>query len=202
MTYKFKRFVQLRKLECYVPVIRHFTMKETFAIIVFFISTLTFGQVSENTIPSKDIYKNIGGLTLLDSLSCQDIVGDFYISNGFCGYNFRLESNMTFQKIDFCCTGRFTVDSGSWTIKDYNTAILKSKGRTLYFDIVRFDNFYFLILPTERHKFINDVKAARLKFIKAKPITIDNITYSVDYMIGYSLIEKYYAKEIEDSTGT
>jgi hypothetical protein len=172
-------------------------MTKALTIIALFFSTLMYGQVTKEV-----AYKHINGLTVADSITWKDIVGGFYLSDGFGGNNFRLDSNMTFHKIDFSCMARFTVDSGSWTIQNHNTVVLKSSNRTLYFDVVKFGNFYFFILPTQRQKFITDLQATKVKFKNAKSFTIDDKTYSADYMIGFSLVEKYYAKEIEDITGT
>ena len=177
-------------------------MKRTFSIIAFLITTLVNGQVSENVSSSKAIYNSVPGLTIIDSVSFQDIVGGFSISNGFWGYHFRLDSNMRFQKIDFSCMARFNVDSGSWTIKNNNTVVLKSNKLTLYFDIVKFDNFYFFIQPSQRLKFIADLKTTRIKFKEFKPITIEEKIISTKTMIGMSLGENYYSKEIDDITGT
>ena len=165
-------------------------MTKALTIIAVFYSTLVYGQVTKD------------GLTTADSITWKDIVGGFYISDGFCGYNFRLDSNMTFHKIDFSCMARFTVDSGSWTIKNHNTVVLKSNKLTLYFDVVKFDNFYFFVLPTQRQKFIKDLQATKNQFKNAKPFIIENKRYSEDYLIGYNLVKKYYAKELEDITGT
>ena len=172
-------------------------MIKAFTISALFFSTLVYGQVSKEV-----AYKNIGGLTVVDSIAWKDIVGGFYISDGFGGYNFRLDSNMTFRKIDFSCMARFTVDSGSWTIRNNNTVVLKSNKQTLYFDIVKFDNFYFFILPTQRQNFIKDLQATKEQFKNAKPFVIDDKTYSKDYLIGYTLVKKYFAKELDDITGT
>ena len=172
-------------------------MTKGLTIIALFFSTLSYGQVTKEV-----AYKNIDGLTIADSITRNDVVGGFYISDGFGGYNFRLDSNMTFRKIDFSCMARFTVDSGSWTIKNHNTVVLKSSKQTLYFDIVKFDNFYFFILPSQRQKFIKDLQATKIQFKNAKPFVIDNKTYSKDYLIGYSLVKKYFAKELDDIAGT
>lgn len=172
-------------------------MTKAITVAALFFSTLTYGQVSK-----ENAYKNIEGLTIADSLTWKDIVGGFYLSDGFGGYNFRLDSNMRFHKIDFDCVARFTVDSGSWTIKNYNTVVLKSNKQTLYFDIVKFDNFYFFILPEQRRKFIQDLQATRNQLKNVKPFVINNRAYSKDYLIGYTLVKKYYAKELEDITGT
>ena len=173
-----------------------------FTIISLLLCTFTFGQVSQNKIASKDIYQNVVGLVLPDSISYKDVVNGFSISNGSCGDKFQLDSNMTFKEIDFCCTGRSKVDSGSWIVKDRNIIILKSSKQTLQFDVVKFDNFYFFIQPSQRQRFTDDIISMRLKYKNAKPVTIDNRIYTVDYLIGISLIKKYYVKEIDDTTGT
>ena len=166
----------------------------TLAAILF--STLAYGQMAK-----EDAYKSIDGLTISDSITWKDIVGGFYKTDGLGGYNFRLDSNMSFHKISFSCMERFTVDSGSWAVKDHNTVVLKSSKLTFYFDVVKFDNFYFFILPTQRQKFIKDLITAKMQFKNAKAFTIDDKTYSKDYLIGYDLVKKYYAKELEDTTG-
>jgi len=172
-------------------------MTKAFIIIFLFFSTLMFGQVSKDA-----AYKNIYGLTVTDTITCKDIIGSFYTSNGFCGSNFQLDSSMTFHKTDFSCMSSLTVDSGSWTIKGKNTVILKSSKQTLLFDVVKFDNFYFFILPTQRQKFIKDLQASKIRFKNSKPILIDNKRYSKDYLIGRSLVKKYFAKEIDEITST
>jgi hypothetical protein len=172
-------------------------MTKVITVVAIFFSTLTYGQVSKES-----AYKNIEGLIIADSITWKDIVGGFYLSDGFGGYNFWLDSNMTFHKIDFDCLARFTVDSGSWTINNYNTVVLKSNKQTLYFDIVKFDSFYFFILPEQRRKFIQDLQATRSQLKDVKPFVIANRAYSKDYLIGYTLVKKYYAKELEDITGT
>ena len=171
-------------------------MIKVLLVFCLFCSVIAHGQIRKGS-----IYKDIDGLTTTDLITWKDIVDGFYISDGFGGYNFRLDSNMTFHKIDFSCTARFAVDSGSWTIKNNNTVVLKSNKQTLYFDIVKFDNFYFFILPKQRQKFIADLRATKIKFINAKPFKIDDRIYPVNYMIGGSLLGKYYAKEIEEMTG-
>ncbi|MES1181155.1 MAG: hypothetical protein ABUL44_00015 [Flavobacterium sp.] len=172
-------------------------MIKVVTIIALFLSTRIYGQV-----PKERAYKNIDGLTIAESFSRQDISDGFYISNGFGGYDFRLYSNMTFQKIDFDCMASFKVDSGSWTIKNHNTVVLKSKELTLYFDVVKFDDFYFFILPTQRQKFVKDLQATKNQFKNAESFMINYKTYSKYYLIGYNLARKYYAKELEHDAGS
>lgn len=176
--------------------IEHFNMTKAFTILSLFFATLVYGQVSKEY-----AYKNIEGLTVIDSIAWKDIVGSICKSDGFGGYNFHLDSNMTFRKINFGCMSRFTVDSGSWTIKNKSIAVLKSRTKTLYFDIVKYDNLLFFILPKQRQKFVTDIQSARLQYKNVKPFKIGNKTYNVNYIISNSLVNKYFTKEIEDITG-
>ncbi len=172
-------------------------MIKTLTIIALLFSSLGYGQVT-----SKAVYKNIEGLTIADSATRKDIVGDFYRSDGFGGYNFQLDSNMTFRKIDFSCLATFTADSGSWKIKNHNTLVLQSKETTLYFDIVQFGGFYFFILPKQRQQFINDLQLASNQFKDIRPFYHENMVYTKEYLVRFSLMKKYYVKEIEDMVDT
>jgi hypothetical protein len=168
-------------------------MSKVITVIALLFSTLVYGQVAEKT-----IHNGIEGLMLADSITCNDIIGSFYKSDGFGGYSFSLDSNMTFQKNDFSCMARFKVDSGSWTIKNANTVVLKSAKKILYFDVVKFDKFYFFVLPTQRQAFIEDLKATIKQFKNTKPIVVDDEVYSKNYLIGSRLAKSYFAKEIDD----
>ncbi|PZR09695.1 MAG: hypothetical protein DI539_21815 [Flavobacterium psychrophilum] len=162
-------------------------------MIVLLFSTLLYGQV-----PEKNIYKTTEGLTIVDSITCKDIIGGFYKSDGLGGYSFRLDSNMTFQKNDFSCMAKFAVDSGSWTIKNSNTVVLKSAKEILYFDVVKFDKFYFFVLPAQRKVFIEDLQTTIKQFKNTKPIAVNDEVYSKNYLIGCYLVKSYFAKEIDD----
>ena len=116
-------------------------MKKTFTIIAFFFATLAYGQTSR-----ENPYQNIDDVTFLDSIDLEEIGGAYIVSNSYSGFKYELDSNMTFYKLDFDCIIRNEVDSGSWSIENHNTVVIKSQEQTLNFDVVRFDNFYFLIL--------------------------------------------------------
>jgi hypothetical protein len=123
-------------------------MKKKLTILALVVSSLSFGQVDSDLSLRENIYKNINGLKLVDSVSLADIIGGFSKGDGYGGYRFQLYSNMTFQKIDFDCLLRAISDSGSWKILN-NTVVLTSKKQTLSFDIVKFEDFYFFILPVD-----------------------------------------------------
>ncbi|HEX7902341.1 MAG TPA: hypothetical protein VF487_00580 [Chitinophagaceae bacterium] len=166
-------------------------MRKILILLTLFLSVISFGQ-------KKETYQNIRGLTLIDSIDFYEISGSFSKSNGHTGYRFQLDSNMTFHKIDFDCISRFKVDSGTWFIKNNKKLIFNSSDHILSFDIFKFDNFYFLILPSERKKFIADLNAERKKLRNTRAFVTDNKRYSIDYLVGFRLVNKYYAKEIED----
>ena len=173
-------------------------MKKLLLILILFFWVYSFGQEITRT-----IYKNSDDLTIVYRISHHDIYGEFSVhGDGFGGQYFQLDSNMTFKKISFGCGSRFTIDSGSWTIKKENNLILKSGKRILKITIIKVDNFYFFLFPEQIQKFNADLKVLKLKFKNKSPIKIDNKTYSIDHMIGFSLNDKYYAKEIEDIAGT
>jgi hypothetical protein len=170
-------------------------MKKIPAIIVLFFFSFVNAQKKEV------LYNNIDGLIIPDSINSKDITGSFYISDGFGGYEFQLDSNMKFHKIDFSCEAKFIIDSGSWKINNHHTAVVISGTKKYHFDIIRFDQFYFLILPSQRQKFIKDLLELKYSYKKVGSFVFDNKTYTVNYLIGYSLIKKYYAKEIESNPG-
>jgi hypothetical protein len=172
-------------------------MTKALTILALLFSTLSYGQVTKN-----NPYKNIEGLTIADSITWKDIAGGFYTSDGFCGYDFQLDSAMKFRKIDFSCVARFTVDSGSWAIKNHNVLVIKSFQHRRYYTVFKFDDFYFFILPAQRAKFVRDLRATKSKLKNAKSFKIEDRTFSPAYLIGYSLTRKYFAKDIREKTGT
>jgi hypothetical protein len=173
-------------------------MKKRLIIIALVVSTFSFGQVGSDLSLRENIYKNINGLKLVDSVSLADIIGGFSKGDGYGGYTFQLDSNMTFEKCGYDCITRGILDSGSWKIQDNNVVVLKSKEQTLSFDIVKFDELYFFILPIQRQKFITDLLATEIKLKNAKPVKIGDRTYSVNNLIGFILTKKYYAKDLEN----
>jgi hypothetical protein len=165
-------------------------MTKALTIITLLFSAFTYGQASKN------IYTNVQGLTVVDSINWTDVVGGFIKTDGYGGYNYRLDSNMRFDKIDFSCMAKFKVDSGAWTIQNSNTVVLKSSKQTLHFDILKFDQYYFFTLPTQRQSFVQAIKKAPLKFKDFKPTTMNGKRYTIEFMIGHTLVEKYFAKKI------
>jgi hypothetical protein len=163
-------------------------------LITLFISTFVLGQ-------NRGL-KRIPSLTYLEPISSQALVGDYYVSHGFWGYKIHLDSNMTFQKMEYGCSGSVILDSGLWVVKDQKTAVLRSSTKILPWAVIKFDNYYFLIQSSQRKTFIGDLEYMRQKYKNKRPVTIDNKTYTVDYIIGGNLMEKYFAREIDENGGT
>ena len=173
------------------------SMTKTIIIFSFFLTTVVSAQLT-----NKNSFKKVEGLTSIDSVTWQDIAAGFYIQPGICGYYFRLDSCSTFKKIDFCCNGNTILDSGYWFLIKKNRIVLKSKTKTLKFDIVKYDAFYFFILPNQRTKFLNDLRLTKDIFKNAKSTTIEGKLITKEYMVAYYLTKKYYAEEIITNTGT
>jgi hypothetical protein len=171
-------------------------MKRKLMIIAICLSAKAFAQGTKEA-----AYLEALGLTIVDSISAKDIIGDIYSGNGFVGSAFWVDSNMTFKKSHFMCMGGSDLDSGTWIIQDKNTLVLTSKTQTLYYDVVKFDEFYFFILPTERQKFIDDLQMTRAKLKNGKPFKINNQYRSENYLIWYFLKPYYYTKRIKIDTG-
>ncbi|MEX6689348.1 hypothetical protein QTN47_17700 [Danxiaibacter flavus] len=177
-------------------------MKQILSIITLVFSTVVAGQKTVKAISSISAYNAIEDLTIVNAIKALDLSGTYHISNGFAGFRLVLDSNGTFEKFGHDCYGNSKLDSGRWARQNRSTLVVHSGKASEIYDILKFDSYYFLILQTERQKFIKDFLVTKAKFKNAKPITIDNKKYTVDFMIGYMLIEKYYAKELEDFTGT
>jgi hypothetical protein len=168
-------------------------------LTIFFLSLATgvFGQSAVK----KDHYDKVPELTLIDNLSAFRLAGTFINSNGFTGYRFILDSNQNFQKMGFDCLSRDKVDSGTWSIENGNTLILMSE-KTEKYDVVQLDKYYFIVPQSKRSKFVEHYLETKSKFRKAKPIRVNEHVYTVGFMIGLLLIEKYFAKKLDDVTGT
>jgi hypothetical protein len=175
-------------------------MKQLFTIYLLFFAILSFGQSFKNT--ATHYYDSLPGVTLVTALKVSDITGRFHNTNGSIGYTLFFEGNNRFEKLGRDCVLTTKWDSGSWTIEKGKTIITNSsKGKNEY-EIVKVDRYYFLIPLKHRSKFIKDFNATRARFKNAKPVTHDNITYTTNWMIAYSLIEKFYGKDLEDLDGT
>lgn len=163
-----------------------------FAIVILLISTFARAQVKTTAC------ENIKGLATVDSISCKELVGNIIKTDGFGGEGFQLDSNMILKEVNFDCTYRSSAITGSWFVRNDNTLVLKSSNQLTHFSIFKLDSFYFFIPPQQIQTFMHDLDSTATLLKKLRPLTIDNKTYSVDYMIASCLYKKYYAKEILD----
>ena len=96
----------------------------------------------------------------------------------------EIRPNGTFTQKLFSCDGREPIDSGHWSI---------SKGQlkltTLTFELIRFDNIYFLIPPVDREKFKKDFSNA-LK--TAKKNSDNELSFSGKVL--WAIHDEYYMK--------
>lgn len=166
-------------------------MKKIPIILLLFISTFGLGQTT-----TENNFKIINELTIIDSLSFETITEGLTKSDGYGGYKFNFDSNKTFQKISFDCLSRVKVDSGTWELQPH-LLILKSNKDTLTFNVVKFDKYYFFILPSEEQNFIKDIVIKRKHYKASYPSLENNKRYNLDYIVGFELSKKYYVKFLE-----
>ena len=172
-------------------------MTKTLTILLIFFSTICFGQGSNS-----DLLKDNHELTFVNLVSFQDVFDGFYICNGFCSDIFHLDSNMTFQKTRGCdIGGRSTIDSGLWRIEN-NLIIIESKKETLNFCVIKFDKYYFFLLQDQRQKFVADFQLAKKQVTNFKWLKSGDPDFTSNDLIQASLSNRYYVKELADSTGT
>lgn len=152
----------------------------------------------ESSISTFDFIKDH---TIADTANALCLPGAYFISNGSSGFRLILDSNGTYQKFAFDCYGDSKVDSGSWTSQNKTSFTIHSDKTYIAYDVVKFDNYNFLISQAQKKQFIKDLLSTKAKFKNLGPITVDNNIYTVDFMIGYMLMEKYYAKELKSFTG-
>ena len=88
-------------------------------------------------------------------------------------------------------------DSGQWSLKN-QTLLLKSNKQTTIFDIIKFDDYYFYILPSEKDSFIKDVSLQKERLKNIKAAVINNRKLSTDYFVGSELRKHYFAMDIFD----
>ncbi|MFT3844159.1 MAG: hypothetical protein QM725_03840 [Lacibacter sp.] len=168
-------------------------MKKTWLLFILLICKSTFLQSQIGM-----SYAGINGLCIIDSISVNEIAGQFTLSDGFGGYAFLINNNYTFIKRSFDCLVKSNVDSGKCTIKNGNLVILSSEEEKIVFNLFRFDRFYFFIAPDQIKNFIADIVTTKSELKNAKPFTMDNKIYSADFLVAFKLTGKYYGKEMSD----
>lgn len=177
-------------------------MKQGLIILTFLLAKTCFGQSSIQADTSLKIFDSVSSLMRVCSLKISEVSGVYFCSNGLAGYRLILDSNQTFKKIGFDCMSNSIADFGSWDLQTGNTLIIKSNNIATIFNIIKLDNFYFLVSGQQKEKFVNDFYETKKVFKNAKPLIVDGKNFLVERMIGLTLIEKYFAKELDDSAGS
>lgn len=175
-------------------------MRQIFTIFILFCSTLLWGQKTLSTDITSATKSHCSKLFFIDSMKGFEVAGIYITSNGFTGYRLALNCSGTFLKTGFDCVSRSQIDSGFWQLKDGNKLLLTSVNTTISYYFFKVDNFYFIVPEHQKQKFIKDYHATEVELKNAKPFTIDSKIYSPEYLIGFSLMKKYFAKELVDLT--
>ncbi|MFT3935798.1 MAG: hypothetical protein QM726_19375 [Chitinophagaceae bacterium] len=172
-------------------------MKSIVFIALVFLSTLAFSQHSK-----KKFYKGVIGLGLPDTISCKNIVGSFTMGDRFEGAGYHFDSSMKFNET-FRTDAYYykALDSGNWTIKN-KRLVLSSSKRIIEFDIIRFDKYYFFVLPEQSEMFLKEYNRLMDAYKKAESIKIDDNTTGTQHLAAWQLSKIFYSRKIGDFTGT
>ena len=133
-------------------------MKNLSIILPVLFSFMSFNQHNKKVKTILNDFNNFCEVTKADSISANDIIDGIAMSNGFGGTIFQFDLNFTYKKISYDCVSRLIIDSGKWSIKNNKILVLNSNDQTLSFNILKFDKFYFFILPSQFPKLIEDLK--------------------------------------------
>ena len=175
-------------------------MKEILTILVLLVAETTFGQSDANLFPKTNIYGNIINLTRIDSVSENMIIGNFHISDGYCGSTYRFDTSLQFKQNHHCCISDSIIDSGYWLIRANNTVVLKSSKTLSPLYVVKLNSFYFLIQQDQRQAFIKDLQETVFKVNKKKPFKrMESVTYR-SFLVCQILSQKYYSKKLAKIT--
>lgn len=119
----------------------------------------------------------------------------FDCGTGFVGYTFILDSTNTWNLRGYSCSGFDSLDHGTWTIISNRNINLKSeKGNSVY-QIYKLDDLYFLVASQDSEKFKTDIHNRIRQYANRKPVILDNKLYTVNHILGISLITKYFIME-------
>jgi hypothetical protein len=165
-------------------------------IILFSNRVASYSQVGKNSIA---IYNSVPGIAILTNDSLRDKIGIFKMGESLGGKLLELDSTMHFQKrvyADVCGCG--ILDSGTWFLDKHGVIGLKSKNGLQKFDIIKYRQFYLCIPPNQRGKFVDDLLSSQKQFKNMKPIHIGDALYTADDIAVYSLMKKYYLRDLNE----
>jgi hypothetical protein len=122
----------------------------------------------------------------------------FDCSTGFTGYTFIFGTNNKYFIRGFSCSGFDSLDNGTWNIKSNRDIILESKKGKSVYQVYKLDDLYFLVAIQEAEKFKSDIHNRIRKYAYRKPVILDKKLYTVNHIIGESLIDKYFIMEPQE----
>jgi hypothetical protein len=163
-----------------------------FAILM---PVLAFSQKREKV--SRDVYNGISGIVLVDSITSEHLRERFSFGDGHVAYITQIDSNSTFKMIESGCLvgSDIVLDHGTWTIKNENNLVLKSKKKRISMDLLKIGKFLFLVNAEKRLEFIGDYRK-ELAIVSNYKIEPNDERYTREFFIGFHLLTKYAGTEI------
>lgn len=158
-------------------------------VLLLLLTHSIVGLSQKSKTPSRDIYKTVQELSLVDNITWRKIKNDFSFGSTMVNYAFQLDSNKTFKYTEFGDVVTITIDRGTWRIKKKNILVLKAKKQKYYFDVVKFGKFLFYIPPEQRLDFVTDFKK---EINETADYKLSENGYTKDDYIVWHLRRKYY----------
>lgn len=165
------------------------------SILLLLISAPLFGISQRKVASTVKIYESEQVLELVDFIKWEHVKDGFSFGDGHVAYFFRLDSNYTFELVESGCVTHITLDRGIWKIKDNKSLVLKSKKHRYTFDIIKFGNFLFYIMPNQRQEFVKDLQNERSETASYK-IEESDTRYNREFFMALHLQRKYYGNEL------
>ncbi len=167
--------------------------------IVFFLFFPWIASYSQADKNSPTTFDSVPRVVFLTKDNLQDKMGMYKLGENLYGTSLNLDSTMHFQKKSYSCVGGPRVfDSGIWFVYKTGRIGLKSKSGLQTFYLMKYRHFYFCIPPNKRLKFVDDFLKSQTQFKKFKTIHIDDVVYTGNDLATYSLMKKYYLRDLND----
>lgn len=163
--------------------------------ILFLIIFAPFFGIAQKEKRIPNVHESQPGLEVVNLIKWQHLKDGFSFGDGHVAYVFRLDSSHKFKYVESGCVGDITLDRGTWKIKDNKSLILKSKKHKYIFELIKFGNFLFYIMPSQRQDFVKDLENER-KETAHYQIEKDDTRYTREFFMAFNLVRKYYVNEL------
>jgi hypothetical protein len=164
--------------------------------LLFFARIASYSQVDKN---SPAIYSSVPGIVFVTNDSLQYNIGIFKMGESLGGELLNLDSTWHFQrKVYADVAGGGILDSGTWFLNKPGMIDLKSNSGLQIFDLIKYHHFYFCIPTNKRGKFVDDLLSSQRQFKNIKPIHVGDSVYTTDDLAVYSLMKKYYLRDLNE----